>query len=774
MEDPVSVSFIANTSEIGGAERYLLNLAPHLADQDYCIYVPSENIAHELGRNLKVAILPTDGYSIRPSALVKAMRFFRTLDSDVVHFNLANPCASTVDILAARLVNKSAIVLTTHLPTIACTRRERVSDRIALRLADRIITVCESARAYLIGRGVPARKVSAIYNGVCDWQTGRATLDKLRSEISIGPDDIVLGTVARLEEQKGIEYLLEAFQRIHAMPNLILCIVGDGSLMEDLRAQSRNLGIAAQVRFCGWRSDSRDIISLFDVFVLPSLFESFPFTIVEAMMAGKPVVASDVGGVREAVSHGETGLLVLPKDVEMLTEAVASLVESPELRSRMGAAARSVALSKFSDVAMARATTSLYEEIMAERRGGASKMKVLFLSAWFPYPPNNGSRIRAYHLLKSLARRHDVYLISLLQEDSDPANAAHLEKMCKVWSLHESRWFSPGTLKSFLGFFSNRPRSCVDTFDPSVKRAVREAVLEIQPDAVVASTLGVAEYVPHDFGVPCVLDQHNCEYAVLKRGSESRRSALSRFRYALGWKKFAQWEAAVCRSFDAVIMVSERDREQMLIAAPDLKNVQVIANGVDTEYHTPIHRAPNMNTILYNGALTYNPNLEAVRYFGEEIYPHLREKLPNVKLLVTGRTAGVDLRGIDEAHGIVLTGYVEDMRDVLNKSGACIVPLMQGGGSRLKILEAMAAGVPVVSTSMGAEGIECTDGRDILLADTSEGFAGVIERVLTDSELADRLALAARQLVVERYDWKALGGAFVDIVESAVSERRAQ
>jgi hypothetical protein len=157
-------------------------------------------------------------------------------------------------------------------------------------------------------------------------------------------------------------------------------------------------------------------------------------------------------------------------------------------------------------------------------------MKVLYLSTWFPYPPDNGSRIRAYYLLRALAERHEVYLISLLQDDSKRENAAHLESFCKVWSLHESRCFKPGTLKSFPGFFSRRPRFCVDTFDPAIRVAVEEAVEQIAPDVIIASTLGVVEYVPDNPSIPSILDEHNCEYAVVMRAAEERKSAEARMK----------------------------------------------------------------------------------------------------------------------------------------------------------------------------------------------------------------------------------------------------
>lgn len=393
-------------------------------------------------------------------------------------------------------------------------------------------------------------------------------------------------------------------------------------------------------------------------------------------------------------------------------------------------------------------------------------MRILFVSAWFPYPPDNGSRIRVYNLMKALSREHEVFLISLMQQDSRRENAVHLGDICEVVSLHESEWFAPGGLKSALGFFSSRPRSAVSTYDRAVHRAVRDAIGRISPDVLVVSTLGVVEYVGRDCGVPMVLEEHNCEYAVLRRTADRIPGKLKRLRYALGWKKFARWEAKMCGLFDAVAMVSEEDRRMLLDAAPGLPDVRVIPNGVDTGYYDPSLWDPQEGTLLYNGAMTYGANRDAVRHYVDAIYPVIRSRLPNVRLLVTGRTDGVDLTGISDCPGVELTGYVQDIRDVLKKSAACIVPLREGGGSRLKILEAMAAGVPVVSTSMGAEGIEVVSGEHLLIADTPESFVDAIARMLGDHSLRESLRSAARALVEQRYSWESIGARFVEMVES--------
>lgn len=399
-------------------------------------------------------------------------------------------------------------------------------------------------------------------------------------------------------------------------------------------------------------------------------------------------------------------------------------------------------------------------------------MKVLFVSAWFPSPPDNGSRIRVYSLMKAISRKHEVYLVSLMQEDSREENAEKLNDFCEVLSLHDVRWFSPKGIKPLLGLFSRRPRSAVCTYDSTIHKAVEDAVDKVSPDVIVVSTLGAVEYVNRGFGIPMVLEEHNCEYAVIRRSAGRISGKLRKLRYDLAWMKFARWEGRMCRQFDAVAMVSKEDRRMILEVAPTLPDVRVIPNGVDAGHYDPTSWCPQGSTLLYNGALTYSANFDAVQYYADSIYPVLRDRLPDAKLLITGRADGVDVTGIADCPGIELIGYVNDIRDVLRKTAACVVPLREGGGSRLKILEAMAAGVPVVSTSMGAEGISASPGEHLLIANTPRDLSDAIVRLLSDRSLADSLRSSARKLVEQYYGWDSIGAQFTDMLEEVVASRR--
>lgn len=398
-------------------------------------------------------------------------------------------------------------------------------------------------------------------------------------------------------------------------------------------------------------------------------------------------------------------------------------------------------------------------------------MRILFLSGWFPYPPNNGARKRVYYLMKALAKNHNVFLVSLLQDDSKREDAAKLNDICEVVSLHESRWFKPYTLKSLLGYFSSRPRSIVDTYNSSIRDAVKKAIDQVDPDVVIVSTLDVVEYMLNLIDKPSILIDHNCEFAVLKRKSEHISSRIKRWRHEIGWKKFARWETMICSKFSAVVMVSEQDKQQLLDFAPHLSNINVIPNGVDIEHFVPTNWSPEKDMLVYHGALTYGANLDGVVYYASSIHPFLKINHPDVKLRVTGRTDGVDLGVIEDWSGIELTGYVDDIRDILYTSAACVIPLRQGGGMRHKIPEAMAAGVPVVSTSMGAEGLDCTHGEHLLIADSPDEFAAAVGQLLTNKDLTQHLRNNARKLMVERYSWSAIGKNFVKIVENTVKEK---
>lgn len=389
-------------------------------------------------------------------------------------------------------------------------------------------------------------------------------------------------------------------------------------------------------------------------------------------------------------------------------------------------------------------------------------MRILFLSTWFPYPPDNGSKIRVYHLLSALARSHQVTLVSF-SIGNGQGGASEAIPGVKVHLVDVDPYRYVG-LPQVVKFASPIPVM----FWPS--RLMRQAIAQMSSrrpwDAVVVFQPPAAQYALQIADAPRVLDVDTAfSYQMLER--HVRQRGPGRLRTWASWQKTQQYESRLFRNFQVCTVVSAR--EQAHVAA--LVNgagcrVDVVSNGVDCGRNRMGLTQPRGNSVVFNGALTYSANYDAMQYFLAEIYPLMQRQSPDIELYITGSTAGVNLAGLRLDASVHLTGYVEDIRRLIAGASACVVPLRQGGGTRLKILEAMALGVPVLSTSKGAEGLEVIDGEHILLADSPQAFADRTAQVLHDPSLRQYLAANARRLVEQRYDWAQIGQRFVTLVES--------
>ena len=242
---------------------------------------------------------------------------------------------------------------------------------------------------------------------------------------------------------------------------------------------------------------------------------------------------------------------------------------------------------------------------------------------------------------------------------------------------------------------------------------------------------------------------------------EAQTSALQRLRCWGTWQKSRHYEARLFSRFDLVTMVSEQDRQACYSQLPGLGgHVEVVTNGVDCEHNRPRLSAPQPGRLVYNGSLTYDANYDAMRWFLAEIYPLIRRQAPEVSLNITGSTRGVHPGGLRLDDSVRLAGYVDDVRMPVAEASVCVVPTRQGGGTRLKILEAMALGTPVVATSKGIEGHGAVHGEHALIADDPTDFAASVLELLRNPDLCSRLAQNGRRFVEERYDWQTIGARF--------------
>lgn len=398
-------------------------------------------------------------------------------------------------------------------------------------------------------------------------------------------------------------------------------------------------------------------------------------------------------------------------------------------------------------------------------------MRILFLSTWHPHPPDNGSKLRVYHLLRALGSRHQVTLLSFTFGTARPEETDALEAFCQdvhvlAGNPFEINW--AGALATFLSTHPPVTRSI-----PAMQQLVAAAWQRESYDAVVASTEMTADYaLTAPPGVTKILEEHNSLTRWMAERYRGQRAPLQRARCWVSWQKRRWHERRLYPHFDLVTMVSRQDEQVTTELVRGVKpRVAVVPNGVDCAHNRPDLVPRQSNTLVYNGSLTYRANYDAMRWFLAQVYPRIKAQIPEVSLTITGSTQGVDLTGLALDDSVTLTGFVEDVRIPVAGAAACVVPIRQGGGTRLKILEAMALGTPVVATSKGAEGLEVVDSDHLLLADEPGTFARRTVELLNDLDLRQRLVVNARRLVEDCYDWQAIGADFVGLVEATVEAR---
>jgi polysaccharide biosynthesis protein PslH len=395
------------------------------------------------------------------------------------------------------------------------------------------------------------------------------------------------------------------------------------------------------------------------------------------------------------------------------------------------------------------------------------RLNILFLSRWFPFPVDNGSKIRIYNLIKHLAERHNVDLISFTNE---PVNIESIDALGSITGKVKTalyREFKPTGFKSLLGLFSTRPRSVLDTYSHEMQKLVGDAVKDTPYDVIIASQVDMAPYALHAPKVPKILEE--LELTVLSEFSKEDAWFIEKTRRNIMWKKWKRYVHHTLKQFQGVTVVSHHERDIVRKFAHKDLEVCIVANGVDVASHSGNYGPPIPNTLVYSGSLSYGPNFEAIDYFLREIYPLILARVPEIDLYVTGNLKGVPVHQLPDYSGVKLTGFLEDVRPLIAQSWVNIVPLRSGGGTRLKVLESLALGTPVVSTSKGVEGLSLTAGEHFLKADRAEEFAEAVIKLLMDEELREDLRNRGRKAVSASYDWNNIGPCFNEFVEQIAS-----
>jgi polysaccharide biosynthesis protein PslH len=398
-------------------------------------------------------------------------------------------------------------------------------------------------------------------------------------------------------------------------------------------------------------------------------------------------------------------------------------------------------------------------------------MKILWLNTGVLLPLDKGGKLRTWHLMRHLARRHAITYLSFTDPDAAPEHRAAMAAVCRRLETVPRREPPKRSARFYLDaakyLFHPLPYA-VAKYESRPFRQRLETLLRTSAfDVLVCDFLFPAVNLPPRLPCPSLIFTHNVESEIWRRHAENRHGLAKRL-FTEQCRRMLTYECSVLEAFDRVVAVSDADaRTLSTLCGSRLKApVHVVPTGVDTAYFAPAKSIVDRRHLIFTGSMDWLPNEDAMIYFCREILPRVREHEPAVTLRIVGRAPTPAVLRLAQQDGIEVTGRVDDVRPHVARAGVYVVPLRIGGGTRLKIFEAMAMGKAVVSTTIGAEGLPVTDGGNIALADDVDGFARAVVELIRNPERRRALEASARRLVVERYDWSAVAGS----LEQALAE----
>ena len=384
-------------------------------------------------------------------------------------------------------------------------------------------------------------------------------------------------------------------------------------------------------------------------------------------------------------------------------------------------------------------------------------MKILFLSPTVPFPLTDGGRIRVFNLLKQIATKSDVTLLALETQPTDSEGVAQLQQLgIQVHLIPNAPTLPPLSFSTLLKAFLRRQPITVARYDlPAYRQKFKESLATGAFDLVHYEMFHTAQFYP-EARLPGVLSQQNVDSAIWRRLCDETVNPFYKFAYWTQQLAFQRYERVLSPKFDAVTCTSDIDAAVFQRhCARDA--IEIIPNGVDVTHYQPDFSAEVSAHLIYIGSMDWYPNEDAVSFFADEVLPRIQENVPDVRFSIVGGNPSARVQKLAERKGVVVTGRVPEIKPYFAEATVFVVPLRIGSGTRLKILEALAMGKAIVSTSVGAEGLDLKDGEEIFIADEPEAFADAVTRLLTDTSLRRRIGENGRARVERDYNWQSIG-----------------
>lgn len=397
-------------------------------------------------------------------------------------------------------------------------------------------------------------------------------------------------------------------------------------------------------------------------------------------------------------------------------------------------------------------------------------MRIIVLDEEFPWPLNTGKRIRTFNLISRLAQRHEIRYLAYGEQNSESFQAlmqAGIKPIAVAPQIPEKSgaYFYYRLARNLL---SPLPYIVDSHYSTLYAEKLASLLKEAKPDLLLSEWSPYAIYGWPHRDIRQVIVAHNVESHIWRRYAENEANPMKRWYIEKQHAKVAKFEQDAFLRADGATAVSKKEADELQLMNQRL-NVQVVDNGVDFDYFTSATQVTSSPTLVFTGSMDWRPNQDAAEFFAHEILPILKRTHPDTQAVFVGRNPPEHIQALSKIEGMQITGTVDDVRPYITKAAVYIVPLRIGGGSRLKILEALSMEKAVVSTTVGAEGLEIENEKHLVLADTPEAFAQGVNRLIADQQTAAQLGKAGRQLVIDRYGWDSLAKVLEQFLQKIVA-----
>lgn len=617
-------------------------------------------------------------------------------------------------------------------------------DKKIFREANGLIVVSNYLKDHLIDMGVDEKKVIVLTNAADPVKFNPAIEGcEVRAKYGLG-DSKVIGFIGGFYPWHGLDMLIDSFLTIKKENiRAHLMLIGDGPIKDKLTNKVKKLNIDNDVLFLGRVEHDKlaEYIAAFDIAVMPdSNNYGSPMKIYEYMAMGKPVIAPHLGPLEDGIVDGREGILFDQRDKNGLYNALKMLLLNDKLRISMGHLSRENIMSRHTWLKNAEAILKLYHDL------DAKKNRILFITPRMPYPPLKGDRLRPYNFIKELSKRHTIDLCTFYEGNDDAKGLDEMKKYCaNVETVPLSKTQSyMNLLRSLVNF---KPLQVNYYYSKAMKRKVEELEVINKYDIIHVVLQRMMPYAIRRNGEKLVLDQIDALSLNMKRRALTEKNLIKKAIFYCEYINMASYERHNKQKYNECIITSDVDKRAL---GDD--RVKVISNGVDTAYFAPAKADKNID-LIFTGNMNYFPNVDGVVYFCEEIMPKILKVRPDVKFYIVGVNPNKEVISLADNKNIFVTGFVDDIREYLNRAKIFVAPLRSGSGIQNKILEAMACGLPVVSTSQGNSGIKAEDGKDIVLADDIEELAKTIIDLLSADNKRTRIGDSARNMVEKNFSW---------------------